>query len=43
MTGGFWCAASADLAQTFACIRSQRLVQLGTGASVPVWQPKAAG
>ena len=36
-------AASTDLAQTFARIRSQRLAQLGTGASVPVWKPKAAG
>ena len=36
-------AASTDLAQTFARIRSQRLAQLGTGVSVPVWKPKAAG
>jgi hypothetical protein len=35
--------ASTDLAQTFARIRIQRLAQLGTGASVPVWKPKAAG
>ena len=36
-------AASTDLAQTFARIRSQRLAQLGAGASAPVWKPKAAG
>jgi hypothetical protein len=36
-------AASTDLAQTFARIRIQRLAQLGTGVSVPVWEPKAAG
>jgi hypothetical protein len=39
-------AASTGLAQTLARIRCQRLAQLaplGTGASVPVWKPKAAG
>ena len=36
-------AASTDLARTFAHIRIQRLAQLGTGASVPIWEPQAAG
>ena len=36
-------AVGTDLAKTFARIRSQRLARLGTGPSVPVWKPKAAG
>jgi hypothetical protein len=43
MNGGIGRAAASRARPYSARIRIQRLAQLGTGASVPVWEPKAAG
>ena len=43
MNGGLGRTAAARARLHLARTRSQRLVELGTGASVPVWKPKAAG